>query len=140
MKFRGFYCSDELYTAMQNIAISLNESDSEYIRKAVAYYNLVNSAQNVVLDSTHKNDTIEQQNVCSICGIINGGHTGGCPRHKNNTDNQVKPRTVSEYLKDVETHKNDTASKPEEHLHNVEVKKNTLQKSKMVQSFMKGGK
>ena len=33
--------------------------------------------------------------------------------HKNNTDNQVKPRTVSEYLKDVETHKNNTVSKPE---------------------------
>lgn len=35
MKYRGFYCSDELYTEMQRIATELNESDSEYIRKAV---------------------------------------------------------------------------------------------------------
>jgi hypothetical protein len=66
MKFRGFYCSDELYTAMQHIAISLNESDSEYIRKAVAYYNLVNSAQNVVLDSTPTVESVTEKAVSKI--------------------------------------------------------------------------
>jgi hypothetical protein len=35
MKFHGFYCSNELYTKMQDIAVSLNESDSEYIRRAI---------------------------------------------------------------------------------------------------------
>jgi hypothetical protein len=39
MKFKGFYCSDELFKQMQDIAIVLNESDSEYIRKAVEQRN-----------------------------------------------------------------------------------------------------
>ncbi len=40
MKYRGFYCPDELYKKMQDAAISLNESDSEYIRKAVEERNV----------------------------------------------------------------------------------------------------
>jgi hypothetical protein len=39
MKFHGFYCPDELWKAMQDAATSLNESDSEYIRKAVEMRN-----------------------------------------------------------------------------------------------------
>jgi hypothetical protein len=109
-------CTEQFRKQTEAIADSLGKSLSDYCRIAIENYNK-HYQQHSPVDSTHKNNTIEQQNVCSICGIINGGHTGGCPRHKNNT-----------------------ASKPEEHLHNVEVKKNTLQKSKMVQSFMKGGK
>lgn len=39
MKYRGFYCTDELYLEMQSIAEKLNESDAEYIRKAVEQRN-----------------------------------------------------------------------------------------------------
>jgi hypothetical protein len=91
-----FKPTQQLREQTEAIADSLGESLSDYVRKSVEQRNA------------------QQQNVCSICGVINGGHTGGCPRnstHKNNTDNQ--PRTVSEYLKDVETHKNNTVSKPE---------------------------
>jgi len=50
MKYRGFYCSDELFKAMQDIAISLNESDSEYIRKAIEERN-----------AKHKPNTITEE-------------------------------------------------------------------------------
>ena len=39
MKYRGFYCSEEIYKEMQEIAVGLNESDSEYIRKAIEMRN-----------------------------------------------------------------------------------------------------
>ena len=35
MKFRGFYCPEELWKEMQGIAEKLNESDSEFIRAAI---------------------------------------------------------------------------------------------------------
>lgn len=39
MKYWGFYTSDELKAETQRIAIELNESDAEYIRKAVEQRN-----------------------------------------------------------------------------------------------------
>lgn len=39
MKYKGFYCDEKLYKEMQNCAITLNESDSEYIRKAIEIRN-----------------------------------------------------------------------------------------------------
>jgi hypothetical protein len=57
----AFKCTEELRQQTEAIADSLGESLSDYVRKAVAYYNLVNSAQNVVLDSTHKNNTVSNE-------------------------------------------------------------------------------
>jgi hypothetical protein len=39
MKMHNFYCSEELWKAMQERAIEINESDSEYIRRAVEQRN-----------------------------------------------------------------------------------------------------
>jgi hypothetical protein len=39
MKYRGFYCPDDLWKDMQSAAEKLDESDSEYIRKAIEMRN-----------------------------------------------------------------------------------------------------
>lgn len=39
MKYRGFYCGDKLYAELQRCAEILDETDSEYIRKAVEQRN-----------------------------------------------------------------------------------------------------
>ena len=35
MKYHGFYCTDELWKEMQECAVTVNESDSEYIRGSI---------------------------------------------------------------------------------------------------------
>lgn len=48
MKYRGFYCPDDLWTEMQHCAEIVDESDSEYIRKAVEMRNVQINAINKV--------------------------------------------------------------------------------------------
>lgn len=62
MKYHGFYCDDELWKEMQKAAIELDESDSEYIRKAVDNRNKFEAANTSIeeLDSTHKVDPLEK--------------------------------------------------------------------------------
>jgi len=126
---------------MQNIAIELNESDSEYIRKAVEQRN-----------AQHK-QPVQSQALEDIKGFYDSylADKSEASTNKNNTDNQVKPRTVSEYLKDVEAHKNNTVSKPIEKywdetnnrpMNPVDNKKNYAESVKAKQefkSFPKGG-
>jgi len=64
MKYHGFYCTPELWEAMRKAAIKLDESDSEYIRKAIEQRN--NSGQAKATKSTipeYTTETIEPKRV-----------------------------------------------------------------------------
>lgn len=52
MKYRGFYCPDDLWKDMQFAAEKLDESDSEYIRKAMEERN-ARYALKTALSQTH---------------------------------------------------------------------------------------
>lgn len=53
MKYRGFYCTDELYKEMQDAAASLDESDAEFIRTAVKE-RIYESKESIKLNSAKK--------------------------------------------------------------------------------------
>ena len=55
MKYRGFYCPDELWQEMQRCAEIADESDSEYIRKAIEMRNKQYNRGGMMLDPATKN-------------------------------------------------------------------------------------
>jgi hypothetical protein len=122
-----FKPTQQLREQTEAIADSLGESLSDYVRKAVAYYNLINSAQNVVLDSTHKNT--EHPNPQRIGSREYIDTANGIGTHKNNTVSKEEIEDISNPTREIKplpitAFKGVTTDKP---------------KSTMVQTFEKGG-
>ena len=132
----AFKCTEELRQQTEAIADSLGESLSDYVRKAVAYYNLINSAQNVVLDSTHKNNTASKLEAgMMICDICNkelrplDAHTGYIDGKLSTTHIDCWNK---HFEKEIKAEKKSTIPELKEKVKQME--------SKQVRTFMKGGK
>jgi hypothetical protein len=116
MKYWGFYASEELKAETIRCAIAANEDNSEYIRKAVE----------------QRNTQYEHSKPLGKPFDFTGLETLRLIEEDKARTEKIRA-------------KNDTVSKPDDFTEEEqriinEVKKNTPQKSKMVQSFMKGGK
>jgi hypothetical protein len=121
MKYWGFYATKELKAETIKCAEALNESDSEYIRRAVEQRNTRTKLDEISAVTVYKTEQDSaQNNICSICGIINGGHTGGCPRNKNNTINKPidNRQNYADSCKAKEEYKAEQKAKQEKQIEN----------------------
>jgi len=68
MKYRGFYCSDEMWAKITECAIAADEDNSEYIRRAVEMRN-AQHAQKTTVDLIKEMDDKSEKAIKELSGV-----------------------------------------------------------------------